>query len=227
MNGSAALDLVMNRLGRRTNTELRAALILEMALVQEVQEGGPIKYWFQRALDTSLTTTANSELVTLPSNFLAFDEDWGAVYVMDPDSTYPDPYIKLQKDIYSDMQERFVNDDGSDSAQLPERWAPIGKNSSGSHQIALRAIPQDTFNLKILYYASDSAPTDAATTNLWLTNAADLLIAETGIVAAGQYVNDKSALAVFAEQAKRARERLWQRNEDLKHAELNYVMGEN
>ena len=56
--------------------------------------------------------------------------------------------------------------------------------------------------LKFTYYGADTAPTDAEAENLWMLHASDLLLAGTGVAAAGKHTHDPELAAAFsAEQA--------------------------
>jgi len=72
----------------------------------------------------------------------------------------------------------------------------------------LRPIPDGVYQLKVWGYFADSDVADAATTNLWLTHAADLLIATTAELLARVYLRNAELAVAMQEDIKRATIRL-------------------
>ena len=78
MNGNAALNLIMGRLGNRTQQSLRDNVLLEMQLAQDgCKERIGILPWFL-FLDytaASFVTVPSQEYVDLPTDFLELDDE--------------------------------------------------------------------------------------------------------------------------------------------------------
>jgi hypothetical protein len=90
----------------------------------------------------------------------------------------------------------------------------------------LRPVPDDIYTLQIRYQAKDSAPADTGTTNLWLTYAADLLLAETGVVVASMHLQDDSLTAAMMKAAVEAKARLLVRHETRRMETLDRGKGD-
>lgn len=227
MNGDAAITLLAQRCGNRTDPEFRPLALAEMGLVQETTlEQGPLLPWFlvkdTNRLGTNLTWTAGVEYVDLPADFVGFEDDLACgVWIVDTeaDPSDPDPFIELHRKPYAAMKEfsRNANDDSSDS---PYAFDIIGSS------LYLRPVQLVDQTIRLIYLGKDVAPADTATANLWLTNAADLLIAETGIVLATNYVVDQEIAAGFVASKNIAAARLVIKNEAMKHMMQDYTMGD-
>lgn len=225
MNGSVAIDILMQRLGNRTDTEFRATILTEMVLCQEVTlEGSILLPWFllkdTDKLTTNLTWAAGQENVALPTNFLGFDDDLQCgVWLQEIGSTDSDPWIPLDRVPYVNLKE-FAKNVDSNSTDTPYAFDIM------NDQVYLRPIQSVNQTLRLIYLGKDSAPADTSVENLWLKHAPDLLIAETGIVLAQNYLFNSEAVAGFADQRLIALQRLTMRNEAYKHSLQNYTMGD-
>jgi predicted nuclease of predicted toxin-antitoxin system len=217
MNGDAAINLLMLRLGNRTDTATRTACLSEMQLAQERMEGGALLPWFLRIDNTALSTTAGQEYVDISSlNFIREDDDWGGVWWKDTTITAPDQWVRIDKDAYYAMQAFYADSE----AATPEKYAYM------SERLYLRPFPADVYPLRIQGYARDTAVADTATTNLWLTNAADWLIAETGLVVSAHHLRDDDLAKRFAGMTADARLRVQVADEARRHAGRSYQMGD-
>lgn len=72
--GQQAIDAVLQRIGRRGQTQYRAAILSEMRIVHEEYSQGPNPPWFLRTTRT-LPVSKNSASLILPSDFLRFEDD--------------------------------------------------------------------------------------------------------------------------------------------------------
>jgi hypothetical protein len=226
MIGSLAVDILMQRLGNRQDTEFRANIVNEMALTQSVTlEGSVLLPWFllKDTLEagTSLTWSANTERVAIPTDFVGFDDDLQCgVFLLDSSSTDSDPYIPLARKPYAALKEFSKNTYDSSSDQ------PYAFDLMNQY-FYLRPIQTSARTLRVIYLARDPlSPADNAVENLWLKYASDLLIAETGIVLAQHYTKDPDAVVGFQDQRVIALARLNSRNEAYKHSLQNYTMGD-
>jgi hypothetical protein len=200
MTGEQLLDLLMFRLGHRANPTIRAAAALEMALVQQdLLEKDRVKAWFllQDYTNAAFKTVTDQEWVALPTGFLGVPGR-GNLYYQDPDSDGVDTWEELNggdwgliKNAYKDREEN-----GS-----PEVWALLGS------RIYLRPIPNRELLLRLPCYIADTAPTDTATTNLWLTEAPNWLLSETLFQVAAKHIKDPELAGVAKTESMEARNR--------------------
>lgn len=186
MNCKQALDLLMARLGNRTEPMLRANCLLEMVLVQQnTLEGGKTLPWFLVSEDSWTDVNVDLRRVLLPSDFLReLDED-SLLYITDDSGEEHE----LIKDDYDALVEKWGNDTTS---TLPEAYSVVGD------YIMLFPIPSVARQIRMRYYRRDEVPTDSASSeNQWLKYASDLLIAETGMVVAALHTKDDAAAGAF------------------------------
>lgn len=225
MNGDAAINIIMQRLGNRSDTELRTNVLAEMVLTQSTTlEQSVLLPWFlvtdTNVAPANLTWTANSERVALPTNFIGFDDDLQCgVWLQDVLDTSSDPWLALARRPYVSLKAFSKNVD-DDSTDTPYAFDIL------NGYLYLRPIQTANQTLRLIYLAADTAPTDTAAENLWLKHAPDLVIAETGIVMAQNYILDQEMVAGFNDQRAIALARLHARNESMKHSLQNYTMGD-
>lgn len=195
MNRTQIITLVLARLGRQeANTYLIAQAKLELTLIQESLEGGAFLPWFLISDETTLNYTANNRAVSLGANFLREYEEF-PVYRYD--STADDPYTKLTKDEFDILEARY----GNSGTGTPSNYALQGG------QLELFVTPNANGSLRLKFYEKEAELTDSVLTNAWTSNAADLLVAELGIVMAG-YMKDGERLQMFVAQRGVAMQRI-------------------
>lgn len=199
MNCSQALDLLMSRLGNRTQPSLRATCLLEMVLAQQTQlEGNEHLPWF--LLSEELTTVTPSDgverRVSLPTDFLREAEEQ-ALLIVDSEG--------VEHEVVKDDYDVLIQKHGYDAtSDLPLEYALSG------NYVHLFPIPSVQRKLRLRCYIRDAVPQDSTSSeNKWLKYAADLLIAEAGIVVASQHLQDPEMAATFAGMQQRARNRLF------------------
>jgi len=213
MNGNAVIDLLVARLGDRT--DLRVAILLEMTLVQQtLLEGGDELPWFLLSDDQPLTIVASNRNVAVPSDFLREHEE-GELLVTNSTGVE----TALEKAAYDELIDFY----GFDAlADPPTAYALVGDN------FALFPIPSVVRALTLSkYYKRAAAPTDTAAENAWLKWASDLLIAETGIVMAGQYLQNDAMASLFVGMQAVAKRRLNTQNVAREEANRARNMGAN
>lgn len=205
MTRDEAVDTIMRRLGNWPNTDARDIIIAEMEVViQNTLEQDPeFLPWFLLSEVYTGTTTANEERVELPPRFLQEWED-GALYIIDADNE-EQPLVRDDLDVIKAR----TNGDGTDR---PKYYDIVGG------YYVLRPIPDDSYALKMRFYQADGTDISGSygdannVENTWLKWAADLVIGETGMVIAGQYLLSDKLEAKFAVQAAKARKRLIQKS---------------
>lgn len=203
------VDIIAQRLGMRT--DLDDAILNEMQLVQEVTlEGtGAFLPWFLESLDNALVTVLASTEIALPTDFLAEIEGMPpALYVVDGTAQN---WTDLHKDGRNTLLTKY-----------PSTGAPAEYHITAS---TLHIFPRSdaVYAIRFSYYAKDSLTGDE---NLWLKYAPDLMIAETGAVMAGKYLQNAGMEAQFRTDAQSARARLFTKHEAMQHVNRRYGMGE-
>lgn len=219
MNGDAALNLMMARLGGRTNATIRANALIEMQLAQDFfQQKMSFIPWFLQVdyTDAAFVTVAAQEYVALPSDFARLDDEWGALYYKDTERSEVDQWVRVKKGTYDIFKDKYFDGDSQD----PSLFDIIGQ------RIYMRPIPDQARDLRMLYYKKDTSPTDTAATNLWLTHAPNWLIGEAGAVVAGLHIKDMEAAEFFAVLAKQAKDFLYTETIARKVTGQSYGMGE-
>lgn len=204
----AAVDLLMARLGKRRDTTLKDSIIGEMVFVQEtLLEGNATLLWFLLSSTTTVVTVADDESITLPSDFL---QEWesGGLYIQNTDGT--------EKELIRDDWDIIKSEANVVGSNLSGTAKPTHYDLAGD-SILLRAIPDAVYSIKFRFYARQTSLTgvygDAANIeNNWLKHASDWLIAETGVIIAGQYLQSSKMVGVFQTQAQTALDRLIKKN---------------
>lgn len=179
MTGEKALDLLMKRLGNRTDPALRETCALEMQLVQEtVLEQGPLKPWFMlKRLSTTVALTVNNPELSPPSDFIDLDEEGNSeLIVVNSDGEE----VILSRQDYAESKSMY---DSDAVGETPEVFDLLGD------KFILFPTPTTALDSYVRnYYAKQTLPNDNAVETSWLKYAPDLLIAETAIVMASKHV---------------------------------------
>jgi hypothetical protein len=209
VNTSAALDLLMARLTRSGEAELRAAALNEIILAQETElEGGPILPWFLISEEASSVTPSDGSerRIAIPTDFIREVEE-NALWVVDSDGKRQ----FITKRPFDELMAKY----GSDATgELPEFYALQGGY--------FHLFPITTLELpvKMNYFKRAATPTDSTgSENVWFKYAADLMIACGGLAIAAEHIRDAEVVAMFEAQKTRA----WARLEvmDTARAEAN------
>lgn len=199
MQGSKVLDLLMSRLGNRTEPALRATCLLEMQLAQEAQlEGGATLPWFLITEDATVSTTTGERRVEVPEDFIREVDQEKPLYYRPSDGSAD---VKLTKGSYEELMDWYK----SDAEGAPEKYALRGD------YFMLFPKPDAAYTLVLPgYYARQTAPADSSVENKWLKWAADLMVAATGEVMCIQHLqSDNTALmSSFVAMKKIAYDRL-------------------
>lgn len=217
MYRDSAVDLLMGRLANRTHSATRQNIVNEMVFVQEnVLEGDATLFWFLLSSQQTLTTVADQEYLAHPVDFLQ-EWDEGGLYYVDDDG---DQQLMI-KDDWDTIKERITG------TGRPKYYALAGE------QFLFRKLPDDAYTIYWRYYAAagslagtygSTADTDGNVENLWLKWASDLLIAETGIIIAEQYLQSEKMMALFQKQADAARVRLIKKDTAMREVNVQRFM---
>jgi hypothetical protein len=228
MKRSEAVSRIQRRLGFRK--DLGAPILDELMIAQEkfergvplpVGAGGTFLPWFLRTEVTSITTLVNEERVPLPPDFLReYEEDalWWFNPAADP-TINQNAWQPLLKD---DIQYNRRQYGGDDPTVLQP--GPIAYAFDGNY-FRIFPTPQDTWQLKMIYYARD-AILDAGldTENKWLKNASEVLIGEAGFQIAAT-ARDADRMAYFKAIRDEGTASLYVYTEAQQHENRTYRMG--
>lgn len=214
MTGAQALNLLMARLGNRTNTTLRANCLLEMNLVQSATlEGGPLLPWFLITTDATLALSVGVRELTLPTNFLRELDEGGRIEIKNSD-------LEWKTMTKGEYQELLVHWEEETTSELPLDYALLGT------QIAVFPLPEVASPIRMRYLGTGATIADDAVETVWLKYAADLVIAETGIIVASKHVReDPQKVKEFRDDRDKAYARLLAANTARAEANLNRRMG--
>lgn len=196
---SSIVSSIKARLGNRTDTNLDTLIDSELDIAQWNGEHlGDFTPWFLLSEDSTASTSANESRIPEPTDFLAAYEE-GALWYVDAD----DLDNELEKNDLDKLRALYRDV----SAGEPEAYAHVGT------QFILFPEPDDAYTLKIVYYQSDTLPSDTADggENLWMKHAATYLLNSAGAKVAA-YIKDAEAAAMFASEAQTALEQLYKRH---------------
>jgi len=218
MTGAQALDQIMARLARTGDTTLRAQALIEMVQLQRVLEKGTFQPWFLFTDDTTTySTAANTESVTLTiGTFIRLEEESGGVWWKDTTITTPDQWVEIKRKPFTFLKAEYEGEDAS----TPKYYDYIGT------KLYFRPIPDAIYNLRVMGYAHDSAPTDAAATNLWLTHADQWLVSAVTAIMASTYLQNTDLGNTQSNLAEGHRKQVYRDTEARKHMGQDYQMGD-
>ena len=155
--------------------------------------GGSFLPWFLRSEVTTSFTTPGEERVPVPTDFIReWDDDALYFFTPNPNPSTSPPYPPnnwwpLEKGELSYNRMRWGPHWPSTSPPYPQ--PPPQPDFPGPRAYSLDGqyfrifpLPNAVYQLKMIYYAHDTLldPTNASSTNKWLTNAPNILIGEAG-----------------------------------------------
>jgi hypothetical protein len=185
VNCQQILNLLMQRLGNRTEADLRASCVLEMILAQQTKlENGAITPWFLAKDSSGLVTAASQRSVTVPTDFIREFQEM-PLYLVDSSGTRQ----KLLKKSWEELVDIY----GLEATGQPLQYALVG----GAFQMF--PLPLQVYSLELKYAAKQGdVADDAGSENTWCKWAPDLVIAVTGEVVAAQYLQNMEMAGGFA-----------------------------
>lgn len=191
MNKSKVIDLIKSRLGNRTDTGIDAMINQELDAAQyELERFGVFTPWFLLGETASYTTTIDEPRVPIPTDMLQEYEEGALFYDGWPLIKHDPDYLAM----------RFQ---GAMSGP-PSAYALV------NDYFVLYPAPDAAYTLSMKYYRVDTVPSDVALDgqNKWLKNAADWLMAKTGLAVA-RFIKDAEAQTLFAEDEDKASKRIY------------------
>lgn len=210
-----AVALIKQGLGFRS--DLDTEIVTQMRSQQEeVLEQGSTLPWFLISTVQDLTTVADTETLAIPSDFLLEVEE-AALWFFDSGQDTGSQWRQMPK--------AFLDEIKTDATAT---WSDLIIGAEPAYALVNKLfyfspVPDAANTLKFMYYAQDTQLTSNIT-NLWLTHAADLLMAQTGLAMAEDTENDKAA-AKFQQRLIIAVDRITRENEVRAHTNIRYIMG--
>ena len=184
MNKQSAMSIVSTKIGNRSHLIENGTIANQLYLSQIALEDKAFLPWFLIKRQTP-TTVASTQNVAFPTDYIRLDED---------------TRFKIKVD--SALYPLCLSDEDTLTAEWP-------KESEGrpthfyqdNTDFWLYPTPDKAYDLNYRAYIRDTSVFDLndTETNLWLTHAANLLIARTAMVLAKNLQNPKLAEALSAE----------------------------
>lgn len=213
MTGERFLDLLMGRLGGRTEATLRATALLEAQHVQEnALEGDAFLPWFLIKQDTSLVLSVGTREVVVPSDFIREVEDDDALVVVDSEGIEH----TLEKKSLAELRAFWTPEA---TASVPKNYALVGSN------LMIFPLSEKALQLKLRYFAKQALLNDDSVETSWLKYASDLLLARVGYIMSSLHIRDDEKAAEFAGQITAARSRLIAEDQAREEANRSRTMG--
>ena len=200
--------------GRMTRTDNTAYAVLEIQAAQRELEQGPYLPWFLAYVKTDLYTIAQIDTLAVPTGFIReLDEEGSGLWRID-ETTDPSTDTRLRKYVsHGDMIDGYKGEDYN----VPEAYSLI----DGYYRF--RPKPDAAYRLGALFYKADTVLTSDGT-NLWTTNAPDLLAARLGMLLT-RYDADKTLHDMFLQDYNQAMARLQVFDESRRQAGFDAIMG--
>ena len=215
-----AVAIIKQRMGNNNDSSLDAHIVTEMQLQQEILERTPNPPWF-------LNTVKEQE--ALADGFVTFDD---SVVLSEVDGL---PMFWSEATLLSYNKNRFL---------MKDDWPPLAGWSDGDTTDTVATnyakFPDINEEFKYIlfptpdtvaykYYLPCYVKDSVLSTNIenrWLKHAADLMIAQTGAVIAGQYVAFEKFAAAFVVQQQIAQKRLTTMNTVKEEENIRRMMGD-
>lgn len=207
----AAVTLLKKRLRRQGDSAIATDIIDELQATQERLEQGVTLPWFLVSDDTSRQCTIGNETFAVPIGFIRVYEEGGALWYRELTTEKWNP---ITRDDYT----AIYNKNGI-STGAPKNYSLEGSNYK------LSQIPDKAYYMRTKAYVK-GVLLDSNVENVWLANASDLLLAETGVVIASFYIRNMELAGEMKQWAQQAHTRLFTADEAWKHADRQYKMGD-
>lgn len=182
---STAIALMKQILGFRRDAD--TSYVTSLVAAQEQLEINPVKPWFLLTENATTFMTIGEQRVPLPSDFLEEHEDDALFYMPSDTSKEEVPLIKRDLDYLKGLYTRTATGE-------PETYALV------NDYFRVFPTPDDTYELKMIYYARDESLADTDLENKFLKWVPYLLIGQAGLLMATG-LRDKSAREMFAKMA--------------------------
>jgi hypothetical protein len=210
MTRDEVVTLVLSRCGnRQADTNLRAAAELELKLVQTRLEEKEWLPWFLLSTQETAPLTIGEPRLRVPERFL-LEYDEGALFL----TNSAGDEVELPKEEYDLLRGKYLNTDPN----TPETYALRGE------YFYFFPTPNAEYPVRMVYFKGQPV-LDTDIENRWTKHAPHLLVAELGVVIAGQYTNDAAKKDLFVQQTTREENALMKKHEARDMANRELQMG--
>lgn len=219
MTRDEAVAEIAARLGNRT--ELDAKIILNMGYTQQfILERLPLLPWFLITEHLYADTTVDEPKLSHPVGFLR-EVEQGALWRQRDQATPSDaPWQELEKMPHDKLRSSL-------GGEIAATGAPNHYSIFGSYW-TLGPVPDAVYRIYTRIYRKDTLPSAFANgmaTNAWLTNEAELVIAETTLRLARHLQWTRQILPEFRFDRDEARRNYFVTQEARDHANIHYQQG--
>ena len=209
MTNKEMFDFIMQRLGNRTSTTTRAAVVKELNEVIRQMELSDVLPWFMEDIWVQ-NTSANVDYLDLPTDYIR-DDDEG-----NPEIQTTSGYRKCPKDGYNNLRATYANLD----AAIPEKFAIYGE------RVYFGPTPDAAYSFRLPYYkrTGDVVDNTSAITNKWLLNFFNFITLCTINIVARTHTRDDKLVSSTSSPLADARKLMWQGIEARIHAGREYLL---
>ncbi|MBF0146365.1 MAG: hypothetical protein HQL84_10015 [Magnetococcales bacterium] len=163
MNRNEAIELIRLRTGQDHVAGWDERIRLELEMAQTSLEWSAVLPWFLINVDDTLSVTAGTATLTLPTGFLRLGPQGG---LYRHDDTRDDPWVGLQRDTYETLSARNL---GSGTVAY---YALLGNT------VHLFPTPASTTGFRLIHFKSGGSLATNTATNPWLVHAPEVLLHE-------------------------------------------------
>jgi hypothetical protein len=191
---SEAIAIIKRGLGFRQTQD--TAIIAALQEAQRDLELGHTLPSFLLAYDVVVPIVAGTALISLPTGFLRFHDDYELYYVNSNTAR-----VFIPRRTYDEAYNAYVASGRQDDSALYTATATVPSVlvQRGKTQALLVPTPTTSFNAYLTYYKA-ALKLDAEIENAWLLNAPNVLIGMAGMTVAGN-LRDKDAMTEFTRRA--------------------------
>lgn len=204
-------NTILHRIGSLGSSEMRDRVKLEITHVQEtvLEQEGRFMPWFLLSDFVTLTLTAGSNWISLPTDFLQEMEDNQPWYQT------ATAWKKIAK-VPFDRSTAFL-----ESEAAPPRFYEVQRQGYWFHPV-----PDKDYTIRLRYYRKEAVLVADGDSNKWTEQAADLFIAEVGRLVCTYHTKDLERASLFERDGVKARERLFIRSAAVENTNRLTSMGE-
>lgn len=212
MQNAEFINNIMQRLGNRRSPELRLTVVTELNEKIRELEMGPNPAWF---LETYVTgnMTPLQPYVTTPTNFIREVEE-GVLKVQDVEGGW--------HRLFKVPLERLEAETADSLPAMPEGYALFGS------QFRLGPTPDIAYAYTIPCYIRTMPIVDNTqeASSPWIINFMNYISLETIDIVARTHIQSAEIPSKIADQLSKARDYYWRAVEARKHANMDYLLGD-
>lgn len=205
------ITLLLNRLGRRSDTTLQGSVIDELRQAQRQLENGRFLPWFLLTRDNTTPVYAGTQAYSSGSwDWFIRECDEAPPVLIDAEGNR----VKLIKGVHSVLADKYAN-----ASQGTPKYYSLLKQT-----IYLWPTPAENYTFEFWFYQRqrEIAIGGIVATNAWLVNASDWLLNVAGEAVAAFHLQKADMAQRFARAASIARDNVMTLHEAREHTNMNY-----